>query len=713
MTNHGLAQGLADTEAALQEYLAARPPPFFIIRQLSLKNVPGDRRLDLLQDIFPTVKNPGLPAAALVDGANFSQRDDIACLNRFFFENALAQLEAAIERCRILFAQAEPEESQDSFHEVTELLGYLLVERIYWEFITQPLVALRLDRALIAEARRLLSSAVQPTKEHRDWLRLHRVNANLARLGYLNQEKSQQLTIAFDTAISMGQFCLDHGYPLDPAFYARRDELLHMAGIVKFVQRDINYPNLAAHIKSPAKIKPQPGGVRLTLEDGKLIGNVSPPLTVAMRDVILDGSEDAAFIDLLCLEDRVQVWTLYRGKYFVDAVSFRELHAQDSLDLIFRPSQFEVTFRSSTEFGTNGNASGARATQAGAKVRETDETVALMNLDSSGEGFSSNVIDGRTWQMRSPVLKLGFETNDQRYHNLVHPKLVGMHWERLLGPFLHRIIPDSSDLKHIVISTDGPLSLLPLHLATLPDGQLLRDRYRISYTPTLARFGPASAASQSESPRVAFLINSRNRLQGPIWELERMLERFGKDSIVVLDQFAKGATALQEELKPCDIVHIATHGYSFTDTPDESGIDLGSGRTLTIREIEKLSLKDDCLVFLNACGSHRVLIQSRIQFSSIANAFIAAGAATVIATFWETDDVAAALISDQFYKHFVDEKKGRLECLENAIAWVRQMNLKDLEKRKLGKLQLYLPMQDAQPYAKPDYWGQFSLFGRW
>jgi CHAT domain-containing protein len=247
----------------------------------------------------------------------------------------------------------------------------------------------------------------------------------------------------------------------------------------------------------------------------------------------------------------------------------------------------------------------------------------------------------------------------------------------------------------------------------MDDDILLCDLYKVSYAPSVSFFSPKDTAITNSRPFSIMLLDSSNRLLGPVWECDRFQKRLGSNRIKILDAYDGTVEELNAIWAEADIIHVATHGRMFTDTPDESGIELHRGRILTIRDIQQMTLKDGSLVFLNACSSSKVAIQSRIQFASIANAFLAAGAATVIATYWRTDDVAAALISDCFYNLLLHERRGRIESLNLALQWIRTVSIDEIRKMELGKLALFLPISGDQPYQNPFYWGPFALFGHW
>ena len=102
-----LRDALGRAEARMQDGLALRPPPFFVQRQLNLRAVATGDRVRLLREVFPTIDDPGsLEMLALADAGAFTQRDDMACLNRYFFADVEQLLDAFAEEARELLERA-------------------------------------------------------------------------------------------------------------------------------------------------------------------------------------------------------------------------------------------------------------------------------------------------------------------------------------------------------------------------------------------------------------------------------------------------------------------------------------------------------------------------------------------------------------------------------------------------------------------------------
>lgn len=99
------------------------------------------------------------------------------------------------------------------------------------------------------------------------------------------------------------------------------------------------------------------------------------------------------------------------------------------------------------------------------------------------------------------------------------------------------------------------------------------------------------------------------------------------------------------------VIHFATHGH-FGPVSTTGGLRLTDG-TLQHWEVKEFNLKGQPFVFLNACevGAATNILNN---VEGIAESFLVAGAAAVVAPFWAIDDSAAAAIAVAFYKELCD-----------------------------------------------------------
>ncbi len=138
------------------------------------------------------------------------------------------------------------------------------------------------------------------------------------------------------------------------------------------------------------------------------------------------------------------------------------------------------------------------------------------------------------------------------------------------------------------------------------------------------------------------------------------------------------------------VLHLALHGYVDTDYPDRSALVFAPGNDKTddgmlqIREIRDLHLNAR-LVTLSACDTG-VGPVGEDGVANIVNAFIEAGADSVVSTLWELEDHATEQLMAAFYRNLA---KG--ESKSDA--------LRDAQRELL-----------RQGYS-PFYWASFELVG--
>ena len=124
-------------------------------------------------------------------------------------------------------------------------------------------------------------------------------------------------------------------------------------------------------------------------------------------------------------------------------------------------------------------------------------------------------------------------------------------------------------------------------------------------------------------------------------------------------QLALGQDASWSELKKLDwsrfaAIHLATHTTIYQGQAGQSILRLGTGPEavpLSLTEIRALDLDAD-LVFLSCCEAARRVATSGAT-ATFAQAFLAAGAQSVIAPSIRIEDEAARYLADRFYRHWL------------------------------------------------------------
>jgi CHAT domain-containing protein/Tfp pilus assembly protein PilF len=167
---------------------------------------------------------------------------------------------------------------------------------------------------------------------------------------------------------------------------------------------------------------------------------------------------------------------------------------------------------------------------------------------------------------------------------------------------------------------------------------------------------------------------------------------------IALDFDASRETLLSSDLGQYRIVHLASHSLLDNQRPELSGVVLSlvdrSGRPqngfLRLYDIYNLRLGAD-LVVLSACQTARGGEIAGEGLIGLTRGFLYAGAPRVVATLWEVDDRATALVMKHFYEGMFIRGQRPAAALRSAQA----------------------EMARTRGWESPYYWAAFTLQGEW
>jgi CHAT domain-containing protein len=100
-------------------------------------------------------------------------------------------------------------------------------------------------------------------------------------------------------------------------------------------------------------------------------------------------------------------------------------------------------------------------------------------------------------------------------------------------------------------------------------------------------------------------------------------------------------------------IHLACHGRQAGDPMAfDSALEFESGQAVSAAEVLELNLSDARLVVASACetGVIPAMYEMSDEVLSLSTVFLGAGAAGVVASLWEVDDYATALLMTRFYE---------------------------------------------------------------
>ncbi len=256
----------------------------------------------------------------------------------------------------------------------------------------------------------------------------------------------------------------------------------------------------------------------------------------------------------------------------------------------------------------------------------------------------------------------------------------------LIGPISACLTPH----QRLIIVPHGPLHYLPFH--ALFDGErYLLEQYELSYLPGASLLRYCREVKPASSGAFIYGHSLQGKLPNTLYEATMIATILGES---VTLEAATDVAQLQSQMAACRIIHLATHGDFRADNPLFSGLVIGDG-WLTTLDIFNLRLQAS-LVTLSACQTGRNVIQGGDELAGLMKAFLSAGAASLVLSYWAVEDRTTAELMEVFYQHLA-------AGLSKGAA---------LRAAQLGFMRVQL-VDDSLAEARkhPYFWAPFFLVG--
>jgi len=256
-------------------------------------------------------------------------------------------------------------------------------------------------------------------------------------------------------------------------------------------------------------------------------------------------------------------------------------------------------------------------------------------------------------------------------------------------------IPEYKGRTDVIVVPDGELNFLPF-AALMNAGQYVVTSHLVSVAPSgtvlemlshrgqeveprheLAYLGVA--AWTSKAPPETLLAVIRRAVSRPErsklvplptskYEVETIADDLPQPDTILLGSSATETEFTQLPLSRYNVIHLALHGYVDPEFPDRSALVFAPNPPvndgfLQVRDIRRLPLHAS-LVTLSACDTG-VGPVGEDGVADIVNAFIEAGAQSVVFTLWEVQDQATTNLMVDFYRH-LSEHEAKAEALRQA-----------------------------------------------
>lgn len=308
-------------------------------------------------------------------------------------------------------------------------------------------------------------------------------------------------------------------------------------------------------------------------------------------------------------------------------------------------------------------------------------------------------------------------------------------WFALMGPIRDRLL--SLGLERgapVVLVGTSELCMLPLAAACdrTKGARAFAEDYALTVAPSLLSLHVArqnARRAADASARLLAVVNPQDNLPYAALEGGMLSRQGGRVPVTILP----GAGATREEvmraLLDYTIVHFACHAIFDLMNPLESGLALAGGNRLTFRDlVTERPLARTRLVVLSACETAVTDVdQAPEEATGLSLGFIEAGAAAVVSTLWEVNDLSTMLLIERFYEHFLDGRSPA-QALREAQMWLRDVtasvlsaHFSDVRKRAAQGPEYdsasrawrrFAALEpESRPFEHPYFWAAFTLSG--
>lgn len=288
--------------------------------------------------------------------------------------------------------------------------------------------------------------------------------------------------------------------------------------------------------------------------------------------------------------------------------------------------------------------------------------------------------------------RAAIEADATKYRTEIHAKLTDPTLAQTLFRELLAPIQDYTEKMDLVIVPDGQLHLLPFSALVNKDAYVLSS-HTVDVVPSSTAFAILNKQSEEkEKPEMPYIgvaawtqnSDSRNpilrAISGPErsefvplphseTEVETIAHDLPSPNTILLGASATETRFKELSTESTDVIHLALHGYADIDYPDRSALIFapeGNGPDdglLQAREIRELHIKAK-LVTLSACDTG-VGPVGEADVANVVNAFIEAGADSVVSTLWDLEDESTEHLMTLFYSRLALHHR-KVDALRSA-----------------------------------------------
>ncbi|AFY97252.1 CHAT domain-containing protein [Chamaesiphon minutus] len=293
-----------------------------------------------------------------------------------------------------------------------------------------------------------------------------------------------------------------------------------------------------------------------------------------------------------------------------------------------------------------------------------------------------------------------------------------------------------STLTHLILIPHGDLHRFPLHTLFLNSTKLLRLQ-SCTYLPSIQiglNLQQRSTSTKSYTPLLSVEDPETHQDAMPFAQIESTIVRHLLQNHTHINSKSANLATVKNALKqPHASFHFTGHAAYNSRTPEASALSL-TDEPLTAKQISQLNLSSYNLITLAACEtaiSGREKID--IEYVGLTSAFLQAGAANILSTLWQVDEIANAWFTIFFCQQLLAGKSPAVALTltqrwmqsltwRKLADWLAQLSqIPDLEIGIIDRLNARITntlnaggtidLNQPTKYSHPYYWAAFTLTG--
>jgi len=291
----------------------------------------------------------------------------------------------------------------------------------------------------------------------------------------------------------------------------------------------------------------------------------------------------------------------------------------------------------------------ARAVERRARRRELarmfDEIFAWLDEAAPPTELGADSVDGLRRRLKDDeALLSAVRSEDERFVFWLDSERLDVRRtspdEPILGPWAERL----DGIQHLhIVGRDAELLALPVR--SMKDDRIPYEAVSLAMLPYAGALRSLDAPSHLGAVVVA---DPEGDLPQARAEGRLVTEALGGARLFVMDQATRGRVL--EALSTASALHFAGHGILTPADPWDAHLRLADDQRLTLDDIlvQRLPLR---LVVLSGCETGKLVALSQRDGIGLADAFLAGGARTVLATSKRVRDEEAVRFMERFYAH--------------------------------------------------------------